>query len=680
MAALRLAAIIIPSRRPGTAMLRLAAIMGHASLLRPLAAATAAVKVPSRNHPLLSCEGDEFMAAFRDLVVAATPASSSPCSAAGDAYAHRLERSADAAAGAAELEVASRATAAAVEKAVALAVDDTGGVASAAVAAFRRGIDFWHLCAALELGDDLSMRPPCPFGWLTAHLCIARVLRDSISGRWPAADRWIDNDDLRHVMLSRQDIPNLVITQMVYGVSKFLTLVESSGWPVRFSDVLEFLPADRRGLALDETAIAIARDFIASTSPSLSSAVALKSLAEKGGAIEIRVWGATLHASLAKEMESVWSDLKQLRGVSVDSTFVMMQSYCAVGARDQCTRSGALWDLMQRNIDFSALSVNRHNHFPIIKNASALQCEFLEIAPSLHEMRVSDALFCFEPAYLCALFLALDRQPVIGFVGNPIGTYLHAEDQVAFYDLVARVTQENPLGKRRLVLTFTSAQLAAQTYWQTGAMSTVMRPMGRYTEVTHRVITRNVLITKYLVLFYDFACLFNHMAVGSDFQFVMINELDDRSWSSWAGHRAAVVLPYETTQLVVYELYSMGVPILMPALALLPLFFRRGLATLQDVAHRAALSPESLPASAGAAWGSFHEEATWSELEWWALFSEMGNLPGILTWSSIADVMLHLSPSRTTMLQQAQHSMRRATEEAFVRALDFWHATFVELT
>ena len=123
------------------------------------------------------------------------------------------------------------------------------------------------------------------------------------------------------------------------------------------------------------------------------------------------------------------------------ASIVKMQSYCDLEDRNGCTRSGELWDLMQRNINFSARASNDYNHFPIIHNASALTSEFLELAPNIPELRAADVLICFEPAFLCGPLLRLGGRPVIGYIGNPLGTYLHEEEQEEYYEMVRDAMQ-----------------------------------------------------------------------------------------------------------------------------------------------------------------------------------------------------------------------------------------------
>merc|ERR1712183_1162512 len=114
-------------------------------------------------------------------------------------------------------------------------------------------------------------------------------------------------------------------------------------------------------------------------------------------------------------------------------------------------------------------------------------------------------------------------------------------------------------------------------------------------------------------------------------------------------------------------------PILAPAQALLPMFFINSYGNIREVAHRIRHEPDYLPSSKGAAWGRLHEGASWTELEWWATFSEISALPGLLRWASIADAIRILSISNGEALARSAHEMRRANEDALIRALDFWH-------
>ena len=110
------------------------------------------------------------------------------------------------------------------------------------------------------------------------------------------------------------------------------------------------------------------------------------------------------------------------------------------------------------------------------------------------------------------------------------------------------------------------------------------------------------------------------------------------------------------------------------------MLFANGYASLREVAQQIRNVPDYLPAQDGAAWGRFHEGSSWTELQWWASLSEMSSLPGLLRWSSLAQIVEILSPANTEALAQSVHAMRRSSEAAFVRSLDFWHSVLQGLT
>lgn len=228
---------------------------------------------------------------------------------------------------------------------------------------------------------------------------------------------------------------------------------------------------------------------------------------------------------------------------------------------------------------------------------------------------------------------------------------------------------------------FMSPPIAAQAYWQMGRRIPVMRPVADYLGVSYAPATLDVLITKQVYTFWDFQCILNEgaqplpgtqatPAETRPVRFRYMSHLEDRSWKAWSSFRAAVVLPYDAQTLVFYELYSLGMPLLVPEETLLPLFFMRSYGYDGSVQHQ---RPGWQLTRSGAAWGRWHQ-GSFNELRWWAMYSDLARLPHLLAWSSLAELFGFLLPSRAEKLSSTSAAMRQVTQQHRQRSLNFWRA------
>lgn len=301
------------------------------------------------------------------------------------------------------------------------------------------------------------------------------------------------------------------------------------------------------------------------------------------------------------------------------------------------------------------------------------------------QFTISDVLFCGEPAFFCGLLHEIGSKPVVGFVGNSLGAYLFEDDdQRDFYDYVYHAMSANADSGPTLAVTFVSAHLSAQAYWNTGVKFPVVRPLGRHTGVTYWPQHKDVMVTKQIAQFWNFECLLNSLNPLADFKFVDMHILKDRSYSSWSQHRACVVLPYESETLVFYELYGMALPVLVPAEPLLTLFFMKSYGNVKDVYRQRRGLILDFPETDGAlAWGPWMDVSdtggSFGQLHWWGSLSDLARLPHLLKWSSVAEMMDFLAPENEWKLREATKGMRRETDVAFVRATTFWHALLTNM-
>lgn len=275
-------------------------------------------------------------------------------------------------------------------------------------------------------------------------------------------------------------------------------------------------------------------------------------------------------------------------------------------------------------------------------------------------------------------------KPVFGYVANPFGAYLlPGEPQRRFYsefhDIIA--------SDMRNTYAVVSPHLSALLFWHTGVRVPVVRPLGIYTYATYRPSLRDVLVTKQIVHFWDIVCVLNQFSVTlseaesardtrfwlrryNATRFVHLKQLKDSSWRNWARHRAAVMLPYDPQLMTFYELYAIGVPLLVPGPELLPVFIRYGYTNLRDFAYtRDGWEPP--PDQLSYFWA---ENAESWELRWWSSLSDFDQTPHLLRWTSVPELLALLYHSD---LEEVSERMRRETDRRLISATNFWQDAFI---
>lgn len=544
---------------------------------------------------------------------------------------------------------------------------------------WEQGVPIPHFAEEVKhlSSTSLGTQLPCLFGWVAALLCELRVQQDVMNDLygtepWPLPELKIpsledsqDSQDSEKMeimaALRRRDEKQLmrlqsagrwILRDLIHGGHRALTLLDSSGW-AKFSDLLEALPPGELGPALDASALVMALQFQA---PAMAQ-----------GQVPLRyfkVWAVSAHPSLLLEPISQWRKIADITEV------VMMTMLSTSHCTDAENVSLVCDDEMQDMFHQLGTREDGLGHFPVVENFHEFVGNFLHRAKDFLQ---SDLLLCGEPAFLC--WLLYEYKPVVGYLGNPLGAYLTAKWQMLFYDFVAKTPQAS------LQLVFMSPPIAAQAYWQMGRRIPVMRPVADYLGVSYAPATLDVLITKQVYTFWDFQCILNEgaqllpgtqatPAETRPVRFRYMSHLEDRSWKAWSSFRAAVVLPYDAQTLVFYELYSLGMPLLVPEETLLPLFFMRSYGYDGSVQHQ---RPGWQLTRSGAAWGPWHQ-GSFNELRWWAMYSDLARLPHLLAWSSLAELFGFLLPSRAEKLSSTSAAMRQVTQQHRQRSLNFWRA------
>ncbi|CAK9103654.1 Uncharacterized protein SCF082_LOCUS48408 [Durusdinium trenchii] len=281
---------------------------------------------------------------------------------------------------------------------------------------------------------------------------------------------------------------------------------------------------------------------------------------------------------------------------------VLARNYCNLLGR--CTENLPLVELLKRHLLPSALALNELNKFPHFSAAETLEKEFQSLAQVESGIRRAHILMCSEPPFFCQMFRGLGK-PIFGYIGNPFGAYLRpGHPQENFYKVFRDELVVNP----RNSFACMSPYLGALIYWHSGVHVPVVRPLGLYTGASYQPLSagrfsRSILVTKSIFVPVDLAMVLNDFVAAlrkleekalvplklwesNHTLFANLKQLSDPSWSNWARHTAAVFLPYDPQQMVFYELYSMGVPLLVPHESLLPFLIRLGYTNLQEFRYQ----------------------------------------------------------------------------------------------
>lgn len=162
--------------------------------------------------------------------------------------------------------------------------------------------------------------------------------------------------------------------------------------------------------------------------------------------------------------------------------------------------------------------------------------------------------------------------------------------------------------------------------------------------------------------------------------FVASEELKDGASEAFAGYEAAVIFPYDVSQMRLYEFYALGIPILLPDLGQLPSYVYRGLTTIDDFNHT--LPGASRDAVGDVRKGGAHmdhdpfDRGDWTGVAAWTELTHWVTLPHLLHCRGAAEMVLRLARED---LRPVSAGMRRRQERDLIRAVRFWGAALVHL-
>jgi len=294
-----------------------------------------------------------------------------------------------------------------------------------------------------------------------------------------------------------------------------------------------------------------------------------------------------------------------------------------------------------------------------------------------------------------ALAAAFPGRPIIGYFANPLMSYVAANHASLWLGLFRDLTgsgsaaYSTTAAAGTLLPVASTRYLAEQMRYQTGANVLASRPLASYLGPT-RGAPRfgEAVVVRAPSVFWSSACVLNNIKHGNTealleaFQkgggvglpvealgFTASEELKDGSSEAFAAFSVAVIFPYDVSQMRLYELYALGVPIFLPDRRAMPCFLYRGLTTMEDFDHE--LPKAERPADEVV---PYLERNPFLRLEWhtvtaWSKLTHWMTLPHLVNCNGAAEMMLRLVGEDLRPLSAKMHQ-RQALDVA--RGVRFW--------
>eukprot|EP00927_Polykrikos_kofoidii_P080586 TRINITY_DN77491_c0_g1_i1.p1 TRINITY_DN77491_c0_g1~~TRINITY_DN77491_c0_g1_i1.p1 ORF type:complete len:770 (-),score=101.44 TRINITY_DN77491_c0_g1_i1:4-2313(-) len=344
----------------------------------------------------------------------------------------------------------------------------------------------------------------------------------------------------------------------------------------------------------------------------------------------------------------------------------------------------------------------------------------------------AELFLCTEPVLLCgAIARAFPGRPIIGYFANPLMSYVPAEHGQVWLTLFRELVvgnvhaggeKESMHASAPLLPVANTRFLAEQMRFQTGVRVLTARPLALYLGPARGTPRPDeVIVVRAQSVFWNSVCVLNsililnqedlrwhrHVGGGVGFQpanlrFVPSEDLADGSSEALASFGAAVIYPYDVSQMRLYELYALSVPIFLPARRALPAYLYRGMTTMEDfdhvlsgVARPGPAWSQPLPSQIGARPAedgdgmhstlppapTFLEKNPFQREDWhvvsaWAELTHWMSLPYLLHCSGVSHMLLRMTNED---LRPVVAGMRRQQLRDASRAAHFWSGAFSAL-
>lgn len=567
------------------------------------------------------------------------------------------------------------------------------------------GTDQW----TNEERDRRSMlvRDFCYYGYIAALGYRTRLVDASVPG-----------------VLEGRETAMSILWALLMSRSNSMDLLDSAGWPLSHTAVAHHLhapgglrvPAVPAEITLDELDRLPAEHVASMWIPHVQGPLRRQS----GRRCIVAAVG--YHTSLVLELTSLWSEFLGdrfplevaahiLEPGTGDAAEIRKQSLC----RDFHDGAFCAWD--SRVLMLNSRHVHRsHLHLSQVPNPEISDpALFVEDFSRLfgrdrqdrgtghpkHDSRLdmADLYLCTEPAFMCGVFGSVfPDKPLIGYLANPLTSYIPLWYASIWLQDFARlaghsVVDRSPVRSAQFVVMASTRFLAEQIRYQSSVPALTMRPIASYLGPPRmpRQIGE-VIVLRTTSIFWNSACVLNSLLrmnidelatvyakdgengihVSSLF-FRASEELADAASENFAAFEAAVVSPYDVSQMRLYELYALAVPIILPSRVSLPSYIYRGMTTLDDFNHSllSALHVSGIPALRLTS--DPFERNNWSSVAAWSQLTHWNTLPHLIHCAGAAELLLHLV-SRDLRLTSV--AMRRRQQRDLVRATRFWATAF----
>lgn len=302
-------------------------------------------------------------------------------------------------------------------------------------------------------------------------------------------------------------------------------------------------------------------------------------------------------------------------------------------------------------------------------------------AAMVGELSRADVWMCSIPAVWCRLLhdVAERQFPVFAYLGLPILQYVPHAERYGFLEAFRALA----LDERNTVVA-NNAYLAEEVLWQTGVRVPVVRIHGLHTNTTW--VPRRwdeVLVSRPGTSGGWQECLLNQFVAvnpGYPLRFVQFTDLLDAgssrevynsslSYASLAGYRAVVNFPYDTSLMLFWEFYSMGMPCFVPfELWRWGVF---GQHTRKDL-ELPVLDSEGEPEGARPPSSPFFDGFMPHDVEratYWSKFTDWAMFPHVQYFRSLPDLMSQLV---SVDLAAVSAGMRSFNEQSLVQSVQAW--------
>ena len=206
---------------------------------------------------------------------------------------------------------------------------------------------------------------------------------------------------------------------------------------------------------------------------------------------------------------------------------------------------------------------------------SRLQEELRDVWLTDAHLRSSDLLLCTEPVIGCLILKQFAAEtgrvmPLLGYMGVALMQGVPPTDVAQFWELFQSLVINDDATNPSVILSSNNLILSQQVFYQTGLHVPVVRAHGLYTGVSYAPVHNDKILMWRAPLFvYDpLYCAFEQFferSPGYPFRFQQMPEGLSMPYKEVVAFRAVLLIPWDHALMTFYELYSMGIPLFMPA-------------------------------------------------------------------------------------------------------------------